>query len=80
MLASDIEITGITDLPLAGDKFMAFETEKEARNISLERQTRSRSIDTNKAGMSLEDLFGQIKDGAKTISVVLKTDVISIYE
>lgn len=40
--STPVEVTGINDLPLAGDKFMAFETEKEARNISLERQTRSR--------------------------------------
>ena len=73
--STPVEITGLADLPVAGDRFMAFETEKEARKVSDERTLRAQEANTNKAGMSLEDLFGQIKDGAKTISVVLKTDV-----
>ena len=73
--STPVEITGVNELPLAGDKFMAFETEKEARTISLERQVRSKSVDTNKAGMSLEDLFGMVEAGEKEINVVLKCDV-----
>ncbi len=73
--STPVEITGINDLPLAGDKFMAFETEKEARAISLERQTRNREADTNKAGMSLDDLFSMVEAGEKEINVVLKCDV-----
>ena len=73
--STPVEITGINELPRAGDKFMAFETEKEARNISIERQTRSREADTNKAGMSLDDLFSMVEAGEKEINVVLKTDV-----
>ena len=73
--STPVEVTGINDLPLAGDKFMAFETEKEARNISLERQTRSREADTNKTGMSLDDLFSIVEAGEKEINVVLKCDV-----
>ncbi len=73
--STPVEITGINDLPLAGDKFMAFETEKEARAISLERQTRNRAADTNKAGMSLDDLFSMVEAGEKEVNVVLKCDV-----
>ena len=73
--STPVEVTGINELPLAGDKFMAFETEKEARTISLERQTRNREADTNKAGMSLEDLFSMVEAGEKEINVVLKCDV-----
>ena len=73
--STPVEITGINELPLAGDKFMAFETEKEARSISLERQTRNKEADTNKAGMSLDDLFSMVEAGEKEINVVLKTDV-----
>ena len=65
--STPVEVTGINELPLAGDKFMAFETEKEARNISLERQVRNREIATNKAGMSLEDLFGMVEAGEKKV-------------
>ena len=70
-----VEITGLSSIPSAGDKFMAFETEKQAKAIALERATRAKEADTNRTGMSLEDLFGQIHDGLKEINVVLKTDV-----
>ena len=73
--STPVEITGINELPLAGDKFMAFETEKEARSISVERGARNRDADTNKAGMSLDDLFSIVEAGEKEINVVLKTDV-----
>ena len=73
--STPVEITGINELPLAGDKFMAFATEKEARSVSEQRKLRSHSKDTNRAGMSLDDLYAMVKDGVKEISVVLKTDV-----
>ena len=73
--STPVEVTGINELPLAGDRFMAFETEKEARAISLERQVKRRDADTNKAGMSLDDLFSMVEAGEKEINVVLKTDV-----
>ena len=70
-----VEITGLSEVPSAGDRFMAFETEKQAKNIAEKRKIRARQKDTNRSGMSLDDLFGAIKAGAKEISVVLKTDV-----
>ena len=54
---------------------MAFESEKQAKQISEERKLRSREKDTNFNGMSLEDLFGRIQEGVKEINVVLKADV-----
>jgi len=74
-VSTPVEITGLNDCPVAGDRFMAFETEKEARKISEERIMRSKEADTNRAGMSLEDLFNKVKEGQKSLSVVLKTDV-----
>ncbi len=70
-----VEITGLSTLPSAGDKFMAFETEKKAKAIAEERTLRMREADTNRTGMSLEDLFDQIHEGLKEVNVVLKTDV-----
>ena len=70
-----VEITGISEVPSAGDRFMAFETEKQAKNIADRRKLRSKQKDTNKSGMTLDDLFGAIKSGVKEINVVLKTDV-----
>ena len=70
-----VEITGISEVPDAGDKFMAFESEKQAKQIAEERKLRSREQDTNFSGMSLEDLFDRIKEGEKEIKVVLKADL-----
>ena len=73
--STPVEVTGISEVPSAGDKFMAFETEKQAKEIASERQLRSKEKDTNFSGMTLEDLFGRIKEGQKEIKVVLKADV-----
>ena len=70
-----VEVTGLNETPSAGDKFMAFETEKQAKSIALQRKNRKREKDTNRSGMTLDDLFGAIKSGAKEIAVILKTDV-----
>ena len=69
-----VEVTGLSLVPSAGDKFMAFETEKQAKQIASDRALREREVDTNRTGMSLEELFGQINEGLKEINVVLKTD------
>ena len=73
--STPVEVTGISEVPSAGDKFMAFESEKKAKEIARERQLRSKEKDTNFSGMTLEDLFGRIKEGQKEIKVVLKADV-----
>ena len=73
--STPVEVTGISEVPSAGDKFMAFETEKQAKSIALERQIRAKEADTNRTGMTLEDLFGQIKEGIKEINVIIKADV-----
>ena len=74
--AMPVEITGLSSVPSAGDKFMAFETEKQAKQIANDRSLRAKegNADTNRAGMSLEELFGQINEGLKEINVILKTD------
>ena len=73
--STPVEITGLNDLPVSGDKFMAFETEKEARKVSEERILRHKEANTNRNGMTLDDLFSKVQDGAKKINIVLKTDV-----
>lgn len=75
-----VEITGLSTTPKAGDKFMAFETEKQAKAIAEERSLREKDADTNRTGMTLDDLFGQINEGLKEINVVLKTDVTGSLE
>lgn len=71
-----VEITGLSDTPEAGDKFMAFETEKEAHSISEQRKTAAKLKD-NKASeaVTLDDLFNKIGEGLKEINVIIKADV-----
>lgn len=73
--STPVEVTGISEVPSAGNKFMAFESEKQAKEIAHERQLRAKEADTNFSGMTLEDLFGRIKEGEKEINVILKADV-----
>ncbi len=73
--STPVEITGLNEPPQAGDKFMAFETEKQARSIAEERKLRSREQDSNRSGMTLDDLFGRIQEGIREINVILKADV-----
>ena len=68
--AMPVEITGLSSVPSAGDKFMAFETEKQAKQIASDRALRAKDADTNRTGMSLEELFGQINEGLKEINVI----------
>ncbi len=70
-----VEVTGIDEVPVAGDKFMAFENEKEARSIALKRKEAARNKKYAKKAVSLDDLFSQIQEGKKEINIVLKTDV-----
>ena len=73
--STPVEVTGISEVPSAGDKFMAFETEKQAKSIAEERKVRSREQDTNRTGMTLDDLFGKIQEGIKEINIIIKADV-----
>ena len=73
--STPVEVTGLSEVPSAGDKFMAFESEKQAKDIAHQRELRSKEASSNFSGMSLEDLFGRIQEGVKEIKVVLKADV-----
>ena len=74
--STPVEITGLSDVPEAGDRFMAFETEKEAHNISEQRKTAAK-LKENKSNeaVSLDDLFNKIGEGLKEINVIIKADV-----
>lgn len=73
--STPVEITGLNEPPQAGDKFMTFETEKQAKQVVDTRKLRAREADSNKSGMSLEELFGSIKEGLKEINIIIKADV-----
>ena len=70
-----VEITGLNEVPVAGDKFMAFESEKTARSVAEKRSVLEKEKKFTKKAVSLEDFFERIESGHKEINVVLKTDV-----
>ena len=73
--ATPVEITGLSGNPSAGDKFMAFETESQAKEIAAKREIIAKESKNKKEVVSLDDLFAHINAGNKEINVVLKTDV-----
>ena len=73
--STPVEITGLSDNPSAGDKFMAFETESQAKDIADKRTIAAREHKFQKQSLSLDNLFASIDSETKEINVVLKTDV-----
>ena len=73
--STPVEITGLNEVPVSGDKFMAFEDEKTARSVAEKRSILEKEKKFTKKAVSLEDLFERIESGHKEINVVLKTDV-----
>ena len=75
--ATPVVVTGIEDVPLAGDRFMAYPDEKIAREIATKRTLNAKEKDMQKtSALSLDDLYNQIKEGeVKTINVIIRADV-----
>jgi len=72
--STPVEVTGISENPSAGDKFMAFETESKAKEIAEKRKNISASKYKTDV-VSLDDLFKKIESGQKEVNVILKADV-----
>jgi len=75
--STPVEITGLTEVPLAGDPFMGFEDERKARAIADRRAITQRQSELNaNTRVTLDDLFKHIKDGEiKDLNVIIKGDV-----
>ena len=73
--STPVEITGLTENPSAGDKFMAFETEAEAKSVAEKRKDAAKINAGKDKKVSLDDLFASVDAGNKEINVVLKADV-----
>ncbi|WP_369903021.1 translation initiation factor IF-2 [Bacillus manliponensis] len=75
--STPVEITGLNEVPQAGDRFMAFADEKKARQIGESRAQEALLAQRGeKSKLSLEDLFQQIKEGdVKEINLIVKADV-----
>ena len=76
MPSQPVEITGLNDTPTSGDKFMAFESEKQARSIGEQRKQTQKDRDKKADyAVTLDDLFSRIGEGLKEINVIIKADV-----
>lgn len=75
--STPVEITGLTEVPQAGDPFMVFEDERKARSIADKRSITQRQSDLgSNVRVTLDDLFQHIKDGEiKDLNVIIKGDV-----
>ncbi|GAB6441565.1 MULTISPECIES: translation initiation factor IF-2 [Bacillus] len=75
--STPVEITGLNEVPQAGDRFMAFADEKKARQIGESRAQEALLAQRGeKSKLSLEDLFQQIQEGdVKEINLIVKADV-----
>lgn len=72
-----VSVIGLSEVPLAGDRFMAFPTEKEAKDIAEKRKLKKVEEERSKNGgvTSLDDLYTKIEEGQMVqINIVLKTD------
>ena len=71
-----VSITGLSESPSAGDKFMAFENEKKAKAIASQRELIEKERKNKpKTAVSLDDLFSRVAEGQKEINIILKADV-----
>ena len=76
-----VEIIGLDDVPQAGDELNAVEDERMAKNLADQRRERQRQeILAANARVNLDELFGQIAAGVKTLNIVVKADVAGSVE
>lgn len=80
--STPVEITGINDVPLAGDRFVVFGDEKQARRIGEARHEASVIQQRQESkNVSLDNLFEQMKQGEmKDLNVIIKGDVQGLVE
>ncbi|QMS84364.1 translation initiation factor IF-2 [Candidatus Xianfuyuplasma coldseepsis] len=76
MPSKAVEVTGLNDVPQAGDSFMVFQDERRARLISEERTHRAWAEERGVGkAVSLEELFSQMSEGdLKELRIVIKGD------
>ncbi len=73
-----VEILGLSDVPTAGEVFLAHENDKTAKSYAETylAQNKEKMLEETKSKMSLDDLFSQIKEGSlKELNLIVKADV-----
>ena len=76
--STPVEILGLSDVPSAGEVFIAHENDKTAKTYAETylAQNKEKMLEETKAKMSLDDLFNQIQEGnLKELNLIVKADV-----
>jgi translation initiation factor IF-2 len=76
-----VEIQGLQDVARAGDEVIVLNDERKAREIALFRQGKFRDVKLAKQqSVKLENVFDQLAEGAKTLTLIIKADAQGSYE
>lgn len=72
-----VEIIGLADVPSAGDPFVVYDDERQARVVAERRTMRQRAEELGSTSrVTLDELYKQIQEGAvRELNVILKADV-----
>ncbi|MDR0490257.1 MAG: translation initiation factor IF-2 [Oscillospiraceae bacterium] len=71
-----VEISGMSEVPNAGDSFNVVTDERMARELAQQRKTDRKGVSSSTAKVSLEDLFSRIQQGElKDLNIIVKADV-----
>ena len=76
--STPVEILGLSDVPNAGEIIMAYDSDKEARNVAetFISEGKKKLLDDTKHKVSLDDIFEQIQAGnVKELCIIIKADV-----
>ncbi|NRD78880.1 translation initiation factor IF-2 [Bacillus sp. BRMEA1] len=75
--STPVEITGLNEVPQAGDRFVVFDDEKTARQVGEVRAQHALAAQRGeKTRVSLDNLFEQLKQGEmKDLNIIIKADV-----
>ncbi len=75
------ELMGLSEPPMAGDRFDVCEDDESARKIALKRKSQVKADENPSSKLTLDQLFSKVKLGdVKELSVVLKADVAGSLE
>ncbi|MGB4589869.1 MAG: translation initiation factor IF-2 [Clostridiaceae bacterium] len=71
-----VEVLGLSEVPVAGDKFNQVKDEKTARGMAEARKIKEKSLSHSTMRVSLEDLYNQVKEGKiQELPIIIKADV-----
>ncbi len=73
--STPVEITGLSEVPDAGDPFQVVSDERLARELCEQRKAEAKEKTFGASKVSLDDLFGRIENGQKTLNIIVKADV-----